>query len=733
VNYFKDYVAGGWLLCSIDRGKKAPIYDSWNTKPIPTDAVEGLDGAGLLHVLSGTCALDIDNLEAARIWLAERGVDIDALLSASDAVRINSGRHGRAKLLYSMKRSLRTFKPKGSGLELRCATAQGDSVQDVLPPSIHPDTKKPYAWLYPEPMIGHWSNLPAIPASLLAVWRGLTAEDSEVESLPPATQRSTIDLTKLKRAAFKHSPDAEYDEWLRVGMQLHDGTGGTQEGFDIWCEWSKGIKRKSYPGDVLLKTHWLSFSSGQGKHIASGAALVSELPADAEDFPIEMAEDDGENTAKELRKIENETRKSKLEKLEKRLAFVYSAERYFDLERQKIIGSDTALEHMFTSWMPAGKRGVRQNPVIVLKQSATKQFVGALGFHPGEKVIFKDRHGDTFANTYKAQLPKPLEPTIGELERITWLFDRIDDPPYREWLLQFFGHVVQFPGVKIKSAPLIWSDVQGNGKTTLLKMIPMLLVGARYSREVTCALLNSDFNDYLLNAWHVNLTEFRAGSRGDRAAIAQKLRAWITDDEIAVHPKGLSAYSMPNHFFTTATSNEDDAAAIDNNDRRWAIHEMHAAQFTEAEQEWVYNDFLLTPRASGVLRHYFLNISLLGFSASAKALETDARRQMVESSKGADLELLTIAWEQQSAPLERDVVLTHEVADYVRKNCAAKPSSDRIGRMLCRPPFSGKSMQFRIKGSKYRGIALRNIERWIGAQGYDIMNEISGNNVDLTT
>ena len=91
---FGEYVAHGWSICAIDRGKKAPTTNGWNTKPVPADAADGLDGAGLLHALSGTAALDIDDIQSARPWLAERGVDLDALLADDRAVTIDSGRHG---------------------------------------------------------------------------------------------------------------------------------------------------------------------------------------------------------------------------------------------------------------------------------------------------------------------------------------------------------------------------------------------------------------------------------------------------------------------------------------------------------------------------------------------------------------------------------------------------------------------------------------------------------------
>jgi hypothetical protein len=728
---FSDYVNHGWRICAITKGLKAPDYPGWNVNPIPAEAADGLDGAGLLHALSGTCAVDIDNMATARPWLAERGVDIDALLDAPDAVRIDSGRPGRAKLLYRLTRPLRTIKPARMGLELRCATGEGKSMQDVLPPTIHPDTKRPYEWAYGDLADGHWSRLPAIPAALLAVWRELAA-GPEASPIAPSTGAPTVDLVKLRKAAFRHSPDAEYDEWLKVGMQLHDGTRGAQEGFDIWCDWSRGIKRKPYPGDGVLKAHWMSFNSSGGKHVAKGSTLVAELPADADEFPlIEPDAPAGPDTTEELLKAATrEQRKASIETLEKRLVYIIGSEKYFDTERHKVIGSDNALEHMFTYMMPRSKGG-RLSPVKVLKASATKRFVDNLGFHPGEGAIFA-AGDDTFANTYRNRLPAPLAPRPDELERIEWLFNRIDDEAYRTWLKQFFAHVVQKPGVKINSAPLIWSETQGNGKTTLLKMIPALLVGANYSKEVTSGLLNSDFTDYLLNAWHVNLTEFRAGTRGEREAIAEKLKPWISDATISVHPKGLPAFTMPNVFFVTATSNKDDAAAIDNNDRRWGIHEMKALPFTEDEQTWVY-EFLLSARAAGVLRAYFLSQTIDGFAPSAKAPETAARQEMAEASIPSDMELLLSMWEQRSAPFDRDVVLTNEIGEYVRKHCLAKPSNHRIGKILAKPPFNGKHIQFRAGEGRYRAIALRNFKRWGGTSGKEIMAHISGEDIDITS
>ncbi|MPZ47256.1 MAG: AAA family ATPase [Betaproteobacteria bacterium] len=172
-----EYVRAGLALVPIAAGSKAPTTPGWQTRErcvLAEDAARRVNGGnlGLAHAYcmpSPTCALDIDDYDSADVWLRERGIDLGALLAADDAVQIRSGRPGRAKLLYRLPRALATVKPEGSGLELRCASRDGATVQDVLPPSMHPETQQPYTWAG----AGSYDAIPTIPAALLVLWRTL--------------------------------------------------------------------------------------------------------------------------------------------------------------------------------------------------------------------------------------------------------------------------------------------------------------------------------------------------------------------------------------------------------------------------------------------------------------------------------------------------------------------------------------------------------------------------------
>lgn len=108
-----DYVAHGMALVAIPKGQKGPDTKGWNE---PANAITDQERAGELTGNIGvahaycspfpTMALDLDEMERASAWLAERGIDVAELLEADDAVQIVSGRLGRGKLLYRLPAGL---------------------------------------------------------------------------------------------------------------------------------------------------------------------------------------------------------------------------------------------------------------------------------------------------------------------------------------------------------------------------------------------------------------------------------------------------------------------------------------------------------------------------------------------------------------------------------------------------------------------------------------------------
>jgi len=84
------------------------------------------------------------------------------------------------------------------------------------------------------------------PAPVLSIGQNFTAQD--IESM-------------LKYI----SPDIGYDEWVKIGMALHNNG----HSFSMWDAWSSGGSK--YQGSKDLQTHWRSF--GQGKGVSLGTIV----------------------------------------------------------------------------------------------------------------------------------------------------------------------------------------------------------------------------------------------------------------------------------------------------------------------------------------------------------------------------------------------------------------------------------------------------------------------------
>ena len=250
MNILQEYCKGGLALIPIPYGSKGPISKGWNEKENaitnPHDTEKIKDNVGLAHLYCQnyvTAALDIDDYVLSKKWLAEFDIDLDELLNAGDAIQILSGREGRYKLLYKL--------PEGSPqmitqqitdpiskkmvLEFRCASSNGKTVQDVLPPSIHPDTQKPYTWGGK----GNWKNIPTIPLNLFIVWKKKISNIREQSSLDSPEDKIIDQINNITiqhlRSALNHLRSDNRELWIKIGLSLK-GLGDIGRG--LWLNWS---------------------------------------------------------------------------------------------------------------------------------------------------------------------------------------------------------------------------------------------------------------------------------------------------------------------------------------------------------------------------------------------------------------------------------------------------------------------------------------------------------------
>ena len=216
-------IGAGWNLDANLISTAMAAEQHWTQNPA--------DNVGVCLEPSGLCSLDADSPNEARQVLGAEGIDLDGLMTTTPTII------GRApRLEFQAPQDFR-LSPKAVAwprrspdekpltvLELRAGR-----VQDVLPPSIHPSTRRPYQWLTP-PV----AEFPPLPQSLLALWLDFDAfrrrarnrcpwaePEPDVPILPPPAPRQRTGQSVI--AAFNEAHDTvsilEAHGYQRVGKR----------------------------------------------------------------------------------------------------------------------------------------------------------------------------------------------------------------------------------------------------------------------------------------------------------------------------------------------------------------------------------------------------------------------------------------------------------------------------------------------------------------------------------
>jgi len=226
-----NLLSSGLALVKIPKGTKGPVISEWNkiknviTLPHESDLLND-SNIGLAHAYctpSPTCAIDFDNLTDSRIWMQDYGVDLDSLLNASDAVSIFSGKSNSAKLIYRLPSAVGALKTKmirnaegKSMLEFRCASSDGLTVQDLIPPSIHPSGTQ-YQWGGKGSVLA----IPPIPKSLLDIWLSLLNPiQRHIQTSHTQPLESPREIARVQLALTFISADCDYETYRNVVWAL---------------------------------------------------------------------------------------------------------------------------------------------------------------------------------------------------------------------------------------------------------------------------------------------------------------------------------------------------------------------------------------------------------------------------------------------------------------------------------------------------------------------------------
>lgn len=143
----------------------------------------------------------------------------------------------------------------------------------------------------------------------------------------------------------------------------------------------------------------------------------------------------------------------------------------------------------------------------------------------------------------------------------------IVDERERALVLDWMAWVYNNPGSRVRWALLLWG-IEGNGKSYFHRILTWLM--GRDSRTVAASLIEERFTDWAEGCRLIGIEEIRV-SGTNKWRTLDKMKPFISNDEIQVEGKGVKAKVVPNFASYMLFTNHADAIPVGEGDRRYFV------------------------------------------------------------------------------------------------------------------------------------------------------------------
>jgi hypothetical protein len=313
------------------------------------------------------------------------------------------------------------------------------------------------------------------------------------------------------------------------------------------------------------------------------------------------------------------------------------------------------------------------------------------------------------------------EPKKGDVKPWKELLDFLfrGKPEERLWFERWCAIPLQKPGAKLYTACVLWGVYTGTGKS-LTGYTLSRIYGKNFTKIGDQELADGR------NEWAEG-KQFVLGddvTGHEQRKYADRLKAMITQHEMRIDRKYVPTFEVPDRINYLFTSNHPDAFFLEDDDRRFFVHEVHGSamdpEFYRRYMAWINNG-----GASHLFAH-LLALDLGGQLPEDRAPDTQARRAMVEdglSDLGAWVRRLRddpdLMLRMGDVPLTGDLWSSTDLLKlYQRGDSSIKVTAGGVGRELKRAgvPQAYGGMQIKTSIGQTRLFVLRNHDRWTKAK-----------------
>lgn len=578
---------------------------------------------------------------------------------------------------------------------------------------------------------------PVLPEQAVAMLNS-TVVETESFDLLDAIAAQPLDIGFDEVVSFVRRLTAEQaessDTWLKVMMGIYHQTQGSEEGWQLFDEFSQ-LSPSNYD-KAKNRKRWESLARSKKSNPVTFASVIDMVGGyavvEVERVSGVMANIKNAETKERLELSIAELASCKLTEIDLTLAVKMIIKQFNVVLGEKL--SESQVKRMIRMSKPK-KIAEFYDDYVFLTQVAeymdksTKITMGPRAFdvkhnrdtptdsegnpqnatnyvnnkiecvHSGMYAPMFDEfftyEGVKYFNTYKPNTlrrkhwegSKTVEMVKGHIAHL------LPDESEQQLVINYLAHNVQYPGKKLQWA-IILQGVQGDGKSFFAEMMGKLL-GQSNCRTISVESLDEKFTAWAEGNCMVFIEELKLDNYRKYETL-NKLKPYITNTTVSVRKMRTDAYEAVNTTNYFALTNFKDALPIDDNDRRYCVL-FSQWQSKDALNAWKAKNPNYYPKlydamrsgAGELLDWLSSHIIPTEFLEMTVAPETRAKATMVDMAKSSDYLLVEDALaEFECDDINSEVVnvtkLNHKVSESLTFGSEYKdfPKTGRLSNIL---------------------------------------------------
>lgn len=326
-----------------------------------------------------------------------------------------------------------------------------------------------------------------------------------------------------------------------------------------------------------------------------------------------------------------------------------------------------------------------------------------------------------------------LTPAEGDVSPFLELVDHLfstAEPEAKQWFLRWCAYPLQHPGYKLFSSVVLHGIRHGTGKS-LLGLTLGRIYGKNFT-EISQMDIHNSFNEWAEGKQFVMGDDVTGSNIRAEADFLKKL---ITQRELRVNGKYVPTYVVPDCINYIFTANHPDSFFLEDDDRRFFIHEVQVAPLSEAF--YMNYDLWVDTGGAAAVFDYLLHLDVGDFNPGAPACRTAAKERMITNVQ-SDL----AGWVRQlvatpdfilrvgEIALRQDLFMSVELLQIYDSIGKTGTTANGVGRELARAGVrqvcGGKPIRL-ADGSQGRFYAVRNAEFWLSASSSLVVDHLAQN------